>query len=139
MDSLVKKPPRPPVARKKKSIAMPPIAQTSPSTPPSTTQRIQSTSPINDKPVLPVPIVLGRRRRGPTSPMQTDTMLDVLPSTNRNKKRTRSSVTSTPKRVRRENVVLPAVLGTPGKKRSKCTCEKRRHKICDICAAAIDV
>jgi len=48
MNSLVTKPPRPPVARKKKSIAMPPIPQMSPSTPPPT-QRIQSTSPVNDK------------------------------------------------------------------------------------------
>jgi hypothetical protein len=143
MDSLVAKPPRPPVARKKKSIAMPPLAQTSPSTPPPT-QRIQSTSPINDRALLPLPIPTsaGRRRqqrRMADSPKRfEENTLEILPSITRNQKRTRSSVASTPKRVRRDNLIIAAVPSTPGKKRNKCTCQKRRNRICDICAAAPD-
>ena len=142
LDSIVAKPPRPPVARKKKSIAMPPISQMSPTTPPSSSQRIQSTSPINDRPLLPIPVVSRRRqpkRRDATSPTPMDAVLEVLPSANRNQKRTRSSVATTPKRARRENLVVVSVPGTPGKKRNKCTCEKRRNGKCDICASAIDV
>ena len=141
LDSIVAKPPRPPVARKKKSIAMPPVSQMSPSTPPCSSQRIRSTSPINDKPLLPVPLVGRRRqpkRRGATSPTPFDAVLEEMPSTNRNQKRTRSSVATTPKRARRENLVVISVPGTPGKKRNKCTCEKRRNGQCDICASAID-
>jgi hypothetical protein len=144
MDSLVAKPPRPPIARKKKSIAMPTISQMSPTTPPSTSvQRIQSTSPINDNSLLPLPVLARRRQRQASriddcSPMRTDAVLDVKSSINRNQKRTRSSVNTTPKRARRENLVVTSVLGTPGKKRHKCTCEKRRNGICDICATAID-
>ena len=141
LDSIMAKPPRPPVARKKKSIAMPPISQMSPSTPPSTSQRIRSTSPINDQPLLPIPLVGRRRqpkRRGATSPPPIEAVLEELPSTNRNQKRTRSSVATTPKRARRENLVVISVPGTPGKKRNKCTCEKRRNGKCDICASAID-
>jgi hypothetical protein len=144
MDSLGAKPPRPPVARKKKSIAMAPLPQMSPTTPPPT-RRIQSTSPVNDKALLPLPVPInyGRRRQQPrrvaTSPLRTDVSLETLPSTNGNKKRTRSSVATTPKRARRDNLVLTIVPGTPGKKRNKCTCEKRRNGICDICASATDV
>lgn len=132
MDAIVSKPPRPPVARKKKSIAMPPISQMSPSTPPSAAQRIRSTSPIQEAPLLPLPVVGRRRaaarRAAPESP----------PTTSRNQKRSQSSAAATPKRARRENLVVTSVLGTPGKKRNKCTCEKRGHRVCDICAAAVD-
>jgi len=145
IDSLVAKPPRPPVVRKKKSIAMPPLPRMSPSTPPPT-QRIQSTSPINDKVLLPLPVPTkrGRPRRQPlqipNSPVRIEAAtLETLPSTTRNQKRTRSSVATTPKRARRDHIIVTTVPGTPGKKRNKCTCEKRRNKICDICAAAIDV
>jgi len=143
IDSLVAKPPRPPIARKKKSIAMPPLPQMSPSTPPPT-QRIQSTSPINDKALLPLPVPTSasrrrQQRRIPNSPKREEEgTLEILPSITRNKKRTRSSVTTTPKRARRDNFIVAAVPGTPGKKRNKCTCIKRRNRICDICAAAID-
>jgi hypothetical protein len=77
MDSLGAKPPRPPVARKKKSIAMAPLPQMSPTTLPPT-RRIQSTSPVNDKALLPLPVPInyGRRRQQPrrvaTSPLRTD-------------------------------------------------------------------
>ncbi|CAF0847909.1 unnamed protein product [Rotaria sordida] len=146
MNSLVSKPPRPPIARKKKSLAMPPLPQTSPLTPPQiTTQRIQSTSPINDKPLLPLPTPTNNsRRRQPqrriiNSPIRTEkSTLETLPSNNHNQKRTRSSVTTTPKRIRRDDLMIISVPSTPGKKRNKCTCQKRRNKICDICAAAID-
>jgi hypothetical protein len=141
MDALVAKPPRPPIARKKKSIAMPPLPQTSPSTPPPT-QRIQSTSPINDKALLPLPVPrsAGRRRRIIDSPnREDDGTLEILPSITRNQKRTHSSVMTTPKRIRRDNLLVAAVPSTPGKKRKRCTCQKRRNRICDICAAAIDV
>jgi len=141
MDSIVSKPPRPPVARKKKSIAMPPISQMSPTTPPSSAQRIQSTSPIRDAPLLPLPVV-GRRRpaaRRAAAPTSSPTNLDVVPSTtNRNQKRSQSSAAATPKRARRENLIVMTVLGTPGKKRNKCTCEKRGRRVCDICATAVD-
>jgi hypothetical protein len=144
MDSLVAKPPRPPVLRKQKtSLAMPPLPRMSPSTPPPSTQRIQSTSPVNDKPLLPIPVPTngGRRRqqqrRIASSPTQIEeTTLETVPSMTQNKKRTRSSVATTPKRARRENLIVTIVPSTPGKKRNKCTCEKRRNKICDICAAA---
>ncbi|CAF0772365.1 unnamed protein product [Rotaria sordida] len=146
MNSLVSKPPRPPIARKKKSLAMPPLPQTSPLTPPQiTTQRIQSTSPINDKPLLPLPTPTNNsRRRQPqrriiNSPIRIEkSTLETLPSNNHNQKRTRSSVTTTPKRIRRDDLMIISVPSTPGKKRNKCTCQKRRNKICDICAAAID-
>lgn len=142
MDSLVKKPPRPPVARKKKSIAMPPISQNSPTTPPKSAQRIESTSPINDQPILPLPVVGSRRRGGLrrdiSSPVINDPIIADLPPTSQNKKRSRSSVAETPKRARRENILATNILGTPGKKRSRCTCEKRTNRICDICAAAIE-
>ncbi|CAF3714654.1 unnamed protein product [Rotaria socialis] len=144
--TLISKPPRPPIARKKKSIAMPPISQTSPSTPsPTISKRIQSTSPIADKPLLPLPVPTnGGRRRQPqrevlTTPPRVDKpMLETLPSNTRNLKRTRSSVAITPKRVRRDDLVIVAVPSTPGRKRNACTCQKRRNKICDICAAAIE-
>ncbi|CAF3533547.1 unnamed protein product [Adineta steineri] len=139
------KPPRPPVVRKKKSLAMPPLPQMSPSTPPSN-QRIQSTSPINDRPLLPIPIPRNGSRRRQQQPRRVasspryveETPLETISSTTRNQKRTQSSIITTPKRVRRDNLVLTTVLGTPGKKRNRCTCEKRRNKICDICASAID-
>ncbi len=137
---MVAKPPRPPIARKKKSIAMPCIPQTSPSTPPPT-QRIQSTSPINDKILLPLPIPrsASRHRRIINSPIrENEGTLETLPSITRNQKRTRSSVMTTPKRIRRDELLVTAVPSTPGKKRKRCTCQKRRNKICDICAAAID-
>jgi len=145
IDSLVAKPPRPPVVRKKKSIAMPPLPRMSPSTPPST-QRIQSTSPVNDKALLPLPVPTSRssrrrqqQRQISSSPRRVEEVaLETLPSITRNQKRTRSSVNTTPKRVRRENLIVATVPGTPGKKRNACTCQKRRNKICDICAAAID-
>lgn len=144
MNSLGGKPPRPPVARKKKSIAMPPLPQMSPSTPPSA-QRIQSTSPVNDKPLLPIPVPTngGRRRqqqrRVASSPRPVEEApSEIIPSMTRNQKRTRSSVMTTPKRVRRDDLIVTTVPGTPGKKRNKCTCEKRRNRICDICAAAPD-
>jgi len=145
MNSLVTKPPRPPVARKKKSIAMPPIPQMSPSTPPPT-QRIQSTSPVNDKALLPLPIPTSASRHRqqqqrpiPSSPKRGEEgTLETLPSITRNQKRTHSSTITTPKRARRDNLIVPAIPSTPGKKRNKCTCEKRRNRICDICAAAID-
>jgi len=147
IDSLaakVAKPPRPPIARKKKSIAMPPLPQMSPSTPPPT-QRIQSTSPVNDKALLPLPVPTSASRRRqqrriiPDSPKRGEEgTLETLPSITQNQKRTRSSVITTPKRVRRDNLII-AVPSTPGKKRNKCTCQKRRNRICDICAAAIDV
>ncbi|UJR33110.1 hypothetical protein I4U23_020567 [Adineta vaga] len=143
-DSKGAKPPRPPVARKKKSIAMPPISQMSPSTPPST-KRIPSTSPINDKPLLPIPVPKsgGRRRqqqrRLANSPNRVEeSTLEIIPSVTRNQKRTQSSVMSTPKRARRDNLIVTTVPSTPGKKRNKCTCEKRRHRICDICATAAE-
>lgn len=124
---------------------MPSIAQTSPSTPPSSTQRIQSTSPINDKPLLPLPVPKNStRRRPPEAQRRIDSFdddggtLETVSSTSRNQKRTRSSVASTPKRLRRDNLPVAAVPSTPGKKRHKCTCEKRRHRTCDICAAAVD-
>jgi len=139
------KPPRPPVARKKKSIAMPPLPRMSPSTPPPT-QRIQSTSPVNNKVLLPLPVPTSasrrrrQQRRIDNSPKrEEESTLETLPSITRNQKRTRSSVISTPKRVRRDNLLVAAVPSTPGKKRNKCTCQKRRNRICDICAAAIDV
>ena len=119
---------------------MPPISQTSPSTPPHT-QRIQSTSPINDNALLPLPIPrsAGRRRRIANSPTRDDAgTLEIVPSITRNAKRTHSSVLTTPKRMRREELLVAAVPSTPGKKRKRCTCQKRRNKICDICAAAID-
>lgn len=141
------KPPRPPIARKKKSIAMPPLSQTSPSTPPPiTTQRIQSTSPVNDKPLLPLPIPMdgGRRRQQQdydlmsTPPRVEKRLLETLPSDARNPKRTRSSVAATPKRIRRDDLVITTVPGTPGKKRNACTCQKRRNRKCDICATALE-
>lgn len=142
MDSLVTKPPRPPIARKKKSIAMPPISQMSPTTPPPT-QRIQSTSPVNDKALLPLPVPrsAGRRRRQPQKRLIAieDDNLEPLPSVTRNQKRTSSSAITTPKRARRDNLIVAAVPSTPGKKRNKCTCEKRRNRRCDICATALDV
>lgn len=119
---------------------MPPLPQTSPSTPPPT-QRIQSTSPVQEKVVLPLPIPrsASRRRRIAHSPQLNDEdTLEIVSSTNRNPKRTHSNVISTPKRVRRDNLIVTAVPSTPGKKRKRCTCQKRRNKICDICAAAID-
>lgn len=144
MDSLVSKPPRPPVARKKKSLAMPPIIQTSPTTPPPT-QRIQSTSPVNDKALLPLPLpkTTSRRRQQQrqitTSPKHIeDGTLEILPSITRNQKRTSSSAITTPKRIRRDNLIVTTVPSTPGKKRNRCTCEKRRNRKCDICAAALD-
>lgn len=135
------KPPRPPVARKKKSLAMPPLPQTSPSTPPPT-QRIQSTSPVREEVLLPLPIprsAAGRRRRIAHSPKLNDeATLETVSSNNRNPKRTHSNVISTPKRVRRDNLLVTAIPSTPGKKRKRCTCQKRRNKICDICATAIE-
>lgn len=146
MESSGSKPPRPPVARKKKSLAMPSISQTSPTTPPqSSAQRIQSTSPVNDKPFLPLPLPKSTtRRRPPVAPrpienVQDDINLEPVSSTTRNVKRTRSSVASTPKRPRRDNLVVTSIPSTPGKKRNKCTCEKRRNRTCDICASALDV
>ncbi|CAF0942777.1 unnamed protein product [Adineta ricciae] len=143
-DLVGAKPPRPPVARKKKSLAMPPVSQMSPSTPPPT-QRIPSTSPINDKPLLPIPVPTngGRRRQQQRrivhSPHQAEeSTLETIPSITRNQKRTQSSTMSTPKRARRDNLLVITVPSTPGKKRNKCTCEKRRHRICDICATAVD-
>jgi hypothetical protein len=124
---------------------MPPLPQMSPSTPPPT-QRIQSTSPVNDKVLLPLPIPTKtsrrrqQKRRIATSPVRVEeTTLETLPSITQNQKRTRSSVATTPKRVRRDDLMVINVPGTPGKKRNKCTCEKRRNRICDICAAALDV
>ena len=143
-DPVGAKPPRPPVARKKKSLAMPPVSQMSPSTPPPT-QRIPSTSPINDKPLLPIPVPTngGRRRQQQRrivhSPHQAEeATLEIIPSITRNQKRTQSSTMSTPKRARRDNLLVTTVPSTPGKKRNKCTCEKRRHRVCDICATAVD-
>ncbi|CAF3387241.1 unnamed protein product [Rotaria sp. Silwood1] len=145
MNSLVSKPPRPPIVRKKKSLAMPPLPQTSPTTPPKQTQRIQSTSPVNDEPLLPIPVPINnKRRRQPQrrivhSPIRVEkSSLEISPSNNRNQKRTRSSVATTPKRIRREDLMITTMPSTPGKKRNKCTCQKRRNKRCDICAAAID-
>lgn len=142
-NKLVAKPPRPPVARKKQSIAIHPLPQTSPTTPPPT-KRIQSTSPVNDQLLLPLPIPknAGRRRqpqrRLPDSPPPVERLnLDMSPSVNR--KRTRSSVAATPKRARHDDLIITAVPSTPGKKRKLCTCQKRRNKICDICAAAIEM
>ncbi len=120
---------------------MPSLPQTSPSTPPPATQRIQPTSPVNDKILLPLPIPKGtnRRRRLINSPKHNDeNTLEILPSITRNPKRTGSNVTTTPKRVRRDNLIT-AIPSTPGKKRIRCTCQKRRNKICDICATAVDV
>jgi hypothetical protein len=123
---------------------MPPLPQMSPSTPPPT-QRIQSTSPVNDKALLPLPVPKSASRRRPqqrriaNSPKHVEeSTLETSPSITRNQKRTRSSAITTPKRARRDNLIVPAVPSTPGKKRNKCTCEKRRNRICDICAAAID-
>lgn len=119
---------------------MPPFPQTSPSTPPPT-QRIQSTSPVQEQALLPLPIPrsAGRRRRVANSPQRTDEgTLETVSSMNRNPKRTHSNVITTPKRVRRDNLLVTAVPSTPGKKRQRCTCQKRRNKICDICVAAID-
>ncbi|CAF2852250.1 unnamed protein product [Rotaria sp. Silwood2] len=147
MNSLISKPPRPPIVRKqKKSFAIPPLPQTSPTTPPKTTQRIQSTSPVNHQPLLPLPVPTNNsRRRQPQrraviSPIRVEEKptLEILPSNNRNPKRTRSSVATTPKRIRSDDLMITAVPSTPGRKRNKCTCQKRRNKICDICAAAID-
>lgn len=123
---------------------MPSISQTSPTTPPSSTQRIQSTSPVNDKPVLPLPLPKSTsRRRPPAAPRridnsQDDVSLEPVTSTNQKAKRTRSSVASTPKRIRRDELLVTAIPSTPGKKRNKCTCEKRRNRTCDICATALD-
>jgi hypothetical protein len=119
---------------------MPPIPQTSPSTPPPT-QRIESTSPINDKALLPLPVPrsASRRRRVVTSPIrENEGTLEIIPSITRNQKRTHSSVMTTPKRIRRDEQLVTAIPGTPGKKRKRCTCQKRRNRICDICATAID-
>ncbi|CAF4148820.1 unnamed protein product [Rotaria sp. Silwood2] len=147
MNSLISKPPRPPIVRKqKKSFAIPPLPQTSPTTPPKTTQRIQSTSPVNHQPLLPLPVPTNNsRRRQPQrravlSPIRVEEKptLEILPLNNRNPKRTRSSVATTPKRIRSDDLMITAVPSTPGRKRNKCTCQKRRNKICDICAAAID-
>ena len=118
---------------------MPPISQTSPTTPPSSTQRIQSTSPF-------LPLALPKstsRRRPPAAPRridnsQDDVSLEPVTSTNQKAKRTRSSVASTPKRIRRDELLVTAIPSTPGKKRNKCTCEKRRNRTCDICATALD-
>ena len=142
MNPLTAKPPRPPVARTKKSMAMPPLLQTSPSTPPSA-QRIPATSPIDNKALLPLPVSTStQRRRARNYMVNSSTCIDkntfkTLQVTTRNQKRTRSSIITTPKRIRGDDLIV-SVPGTPGKKRSKCTCQKRRNKICDICAAAID-
>jgi len=115
----------------------------SPSTPPPT-QRIQSTSPINDKALLPLPVPTSasrrrQQRRIPNSPKREEEgTLETLSSITQNLKRTHSSVITTPKRVRRDNLIVAAVPSTPGKKRNKCTCQKRRNRICDICASAMD-
>lgn len=119
---------------------MPPFPQTSPSTPPPT-QRIQSISPVQEKALLPLPIPrsAGRRRRVAKSPPRIDEgSLETVSSMNRNPKRTHSNVITTPKRVRRENLLVTAIPSTPGKKRQRCTCQKRRNKTCDICAVAIE-
>ena len=86
-----------------------------------------------------------RRRQYPrrvcASPVRLITLDNQL-STRGNQKRTRSSTittTTTPKRLRRhDNLPLVTMPATPGKKRIKCTCQKRGNKPCDICAAALD-